>query len=46
MISNEDKIQGSLLGFIVGDALGVPVEFNGRAGVGKDAVEDMIGYGR
>ena len=32
-------------GVAVGDALGVPVEFNGRQSIRKNPVTDMIGYG-
>jgi len=39
------KIKGALLGLIVGDALGVPVEFVDRTGLDKSPVEDMIGFG-
>lgn len=36
---------GSLLGLAVGDALGVPVEFQPRAALKKRPVVDMIGHG-
>ena len=39
------KIEDGILGFIVGDALGVPVEFNSRYILEKRPVVDMIGYG-
>lgn len=41
----ENKIKGSLYGAIVGDALGVPVEFIGRYARDKSPVEGMIGNG-
>src|SRR5262249_45175071 len=34
-----------LWGSLVGDALGVPVEFKDRAAVQRDPVKDMRGYG-
>ncbi|WP_414053019.1 ADP-ribosylglycohydrolase family protein [Macrococcus animalis] len=37
-----NQLRGMLYGFIVGDALGVPVEFKAR---GTFEVSDMIGYG-
>lgn len=41
----KDKILGGLLGLCVGDALGVPVEFQSREELRKNPVKDMIGYG-
>jgi ADP-ribosylglycohydrolase len=41
----EDRITGSLYGSLVGDALGVPVEFAPRATRRRDPVMDMRGYG-
>ena len=41
----EERILGSLWGAVVGDALGVPVEFQSRAEREKDPVTDMRGYG-
>jgi len=41
----EDKILAGILGLCVGDALGVPVEFNTRKSLEKDPVTDMRGYG-
>jgi ADP-ribosyl-[dinitrogen reductase] hydrolase len=35
----------ALLGIAIGDALGVPVEFTGRAKLRKNPVQDMRGYG-
>lgn len=37
--------KSSLLGLIIGDALGVPVEFKSREILLKNPVKDMIGYG-
>jgi ADP-ribosyl-[dinitrogen reductase] hydrolase len=42
---NKDKIFGGIFGLIVGDALGVPVEFVPREVLKKNPVTDMIGYG-
>ena len=42
---SEDKIKSVLFGVAVGDALGVPVEFNSRQVIKKKPVTDMIGYG-
>lgn len=38
-------IKSSLLGFVVGDALGVPVEFLSRNSLKTNPINDMIGYG-
>lgn len=38
-------IKNTFLGFILADALGVPVEFSSRSQLGKNPVKDMIGYG-
>lgn len=40
-----DKIKSVLFGVAVGDALGVPVEFNGRETIRKNPVTDFMGYG-
>ena len=40
-----DRIIGGLLGTLVGDALGVPVEFTGRSMRDQDPVTGMRGYG-
>lgn len=40
-----DKIKSVLFGVAVGDALGVPVEFNSRHTIRKNPVTDMVGYG-
>lgn len=44
-ISLKERILGSLWGALVGDALGVPVEFKGRATMRTDPVTDMREYG-
>ena len=43
--SRRDRIVGGLWGSLVGDALGVPVEFKDRATVQADPVTDMREYG-
>jgi ADP-ribosylglycohydrolase len=44
-VDYSDKIKSVLFGVAVGDALGVPVEFNSRQAISKNPVTDMIGYG-
>jgi ADP-ribosylglycohydrolase len=44
-ISRRDRILGGLWGSLVGDALGVPVEFKDRATVQADPVAGMREYG-
>jgi ADP-ribosylglycohydrolase len=44
-VDYSDKIKSALLGVAVGDALGVPVEFNSRQTISRNPVTDMIGYG-
>ncbi len=39
------EIKSALLGVAVGDALGVPVEFNSRQTITQNPVTGMIGYG-
>jgi len=41
----DNKIQGGIIGHCVGDALGVPVEFNSRESLRRNPVTDMRGYG-
>lgn len=41
----DSKVMGGIMGHIVGDALGVPVEFVPREVLKKDPVEGMRGYG-
>jgi len=43
--SLHDRIRGGLLGTLVGDALGVPVEFSSRSARDLDPVVDMRGFG-
>jgi len=45
MKPSRDKILGGLWGAVVGDALGVPVEFKERATVQANPVTGMRGYG-
>ena len=40
-----DRLMGALIGVLVGDALGVPVEFTGRAERDQDPVMGMRGLG-
>lgn len=44
-IDEKERIKGSLIGFIVGDALGVPVEFIRREELKRNSVKDMLEYG-
>ena len=41
----KERILGGLWGALIGDALGVPVEFKDRATVQADPVTDMREYG-
>jgi len=43
--TSQDRILGGLWGAVVGDALGVPVEFRSRADVQRDPVTDLRGHG-
>lgn len=45
MPSKRQRILGGLWGSLVGEALGVPVEFKERAAVQADPVKDMRGFG-
>lgn len=40
-----DRLMGALVGLVIGDALGVPVEFTGRASRDADPVTDLRGFG-
>src|SRR5678815_1956721 len=40
-----DRIKSVFFGLVVGDALGVPVEFTSREQLRMDPVKEMIGYG-
>lgn len=44
-VSKKDRILGGLWGALVGDALGLPVEFKDRAERKADPVTDMREYG-
>ena len=43
--ANLVKIKDGIVGFVVGDALGVPVEFESRNKLKDSPVTEMIGYG-
>ena len=43
--SFDEKFRSAILGFAVGDALGVPVEFLSRNRLQKNPVEEMLGFG-
>lgn len=45
VVAKQERILGGLWGAIVGDALGVPVEFTSREERRRDPVTDMRGYG-
>ncbi|MNX40900.1 ADP-ribosyl-[dinitrogen reductase] glycohydrolase [compost metagenome] len=40
-----NKVRHGILGLCIGDALGVPVEFQGRDTLKRNPLSDMIGYG-
>jgi len=40
-----DKLLGSIMGLVIGDALGVPVEFSERVELKRNPVNDMRGWG-
>jgi ADP-ribosylglycohydrolase len=44
-ILTRDRLIGGLVGLVVGDALGVPVEFGARAERDRDPVQGMRGFG-
>jgi ADP-ribosyl-[dinitrogen reductase] hydrolase len=44
-VSIQNNIKSVLFGVAVGDALGVPVEFNTREEIKENPVTDMIGFG-
>lgn len=44
-VDYSEEIKSALFGVAVGDALGVPVEFNSRQTISKNPVTAMIGYG-
>ena len=43
--SKENAMRAAIIGFAVGDALGVPVEFLDRSLLQKHKLKEMIGYG-
>ena len=43
--NNYSKVKPSILGFAIGDAMGVPIEFISREKLLKNLVTKMIGYG-
>lgn len=45
IISNNELVKASLYGFIIGDALGVPVEFMSRESLKNKKITDMEEYG-
>ena len=44
-INMDEKMKSGIIGFAVGDALGVPVEFLNRGLLQKHPLKEMIGYG-
>jgi len=44
-ISDDDLVKASIYGFIIGDALGVPVEFLSRETLKNNPIRDMEEYG-
>ena len=44
-LARSDRIQGGLWGSLVGDALGVPVEFKDRSTMQSDPVKGMREFG-
>ncbi len=45
LINSQNKITDALLGVAIGDAVGVPYEFKGRAEMKSNPCKDMIGFG-
>ena len=45
MLDFKNRLKGGILGSVVGDALGVPVEFKSRPKLRESPVNEMIGYG-
>ena len=43
--SDNSKLQSSIIGFVIGDALGVPVEFMSREQLKNNKITQMEGYG-
>ena len=44
-LSTRERLSGGIMGFVVADALGVPVEFKSREYLKNHKVTDMEGYG-
>ena len=44
-MNNLDVIKAGIFGVVVGDALGVPIEFSSRSELKSDPVTDMREYG-
>ena len=44
-INDDDFVRSSIYGFVVGDALGVPVEFLSRETLKNNPIQDMEEYG-
>jgi len=40
-----EKLKAGIVGFVVGDALGVPIEFSDRQYLEKRPLKEMVGYG-
>lgn len=45
MLDFKNRLKGGILGSVVGDALGVPVEFKSRPYLRQNPVVEMIGFG-
>lgn len=45
IIAPDNKMSDGIIGFAIGDALGVPVEFNSRNDLDNNPIRDMVGYG-
>lgn len=41
----DNRIRGGLMGLVIGDALGLPVQFHSREARKENPVTDMMGYG-
>ncbi len=45
MLDFESRLKGGIIGSVIGDALGVPVEFKSRPHLRQNPVNEMIGHG-
>ena len=45
IIDIKERMEAGILGFAIGDALGVPIEFSNRYILEQNPVKEMIGYG-